>query len=369
LYGVGALALAASAVCLSWRHWTFRECPAWLAVQREALFRIPQEWRGRPRTSRQTSPFVFFLLYRKTGVELTVRLCYALSDSVCERFQGAFKGPWFQNSSNVEFGKREGWLGHHLGVVLSPAWERPISPAMSGHKYALVIVPARSWPLPRHARAVHWVRDPVSLILSGYRYAASHSLEPWQSWRSQCWSCDEQANRAVFGTCDHRCSYNDLLQHVDEPTGVLIEAVLDRSMLQHMLGNLQRWARHPNVLHLSVSHLQLDYVRSMRCMLRFLGFADDRLMNRLTKLRYDTASLCGSDDGLALKGLCEWIYQNEHTHNDRHVTRGVHNNTDLEMLLTKHPFWAEGFHSARTALSEVFKRQEDLYDCPAGVLW
>jgi len=367
-WGLAAV-VAIGALGLWRRRWIIRLDPAWLeAVQKEILFRVPRTVPGRKsKGGDRAASSVLFLVYRKTGVEASVRLCYALSDTVCKGFQGAFSGPWFQNSSNVRFGRSEDWSGRPLGVVLSPAWEQLISPGIIAmHKYAFVIVPSSSWLLPRNVRVVHWVREPLSLILSGYRYAKSHSLEPWQSWRSHCWSCDESANRAMFRTCDHRCSYNDLLQNVDEEQGVLLEAIMDRAMLQHMLSNMQRWANHPNVLHVSVSHLRADYVGTARCMLRFLGLADDHLVERMKRLHDDPRSLCQANATFS-QGLCDWIYKNEHTRNDRHTTSGRYNNTGLQNVLLQNPVWAEHFHAAKEAMAVVFRKQEALYGCPSAM--
>uniref|UniRef100_A0A7S1QBH9 Sulfotransferase domain-containing protein n=1 Tax=Alexandrium catenella TaxID=2925 RepID=A0A7S1QBH9_ALECA len=364
---VAVAVAAAGALVMSYKRWTYNEDIAWLAAQRVALFEVPDAMpRGRSKHGGARPRATLFLLYRKTGIEASVRLCYALHDTACPGFQGAFRGPWFQNDSNVRLA-RPGRSSSSRGVILSPAWERPLSPAMlAASRYAFVIVPSRSWPLPKHVRVVHWVREPLSLILSGYRYAKSQSLEPWQAWRSHCWSCDEDAHRAAFRACGYQCSYNDLLHYLDEANGALLEAILDRAMLQNMLSNVQRWANHPNVLHLSVSHLRADYVLSIKCMLRFLGLAGDHITQRLESLDHDPHLFCQAN-GTEFQDLCDWILRNAHTRNDRHTTYGRYNNSALRRLLAEHPVWAEQFDAARQALSAVFRRQQALYGCPSGV--
>jgi len=143
----------------------------------------------------------------------------------------------------------------------------------------------------------------------------------------------------------------------------LLESLMDRTMLQHMLSNMQRWAHHPHVLHLSVNHLRTDYVQSMRCMLRFLGRTETYLLERLRKLHSDPGSLC-KDSATPFQGLCDWIYRNRHTRNGRHTTHGRYDNAGLRGFLAGHPLWAEQFRAAREAMSAVFSRQEALYGCP-----
>lgn len=216
-----------------------------------------------------------------------------------------------------------------------------------GADLQLVVVPPADFTLPAKAPTIHFVRHPVDLVLSAYRYH-KQTPELWEklsgsgdeSPSPKCFMCSDSDWHTIFGLCSEECGYYDLLQALPDEEGILVEAVGMREQTRRMLANVLAWASNPEVLHLSVAHLTADYDKTMRCIELFLGargLGHERLP-ALDALRTSSA--------------------------DPHVTAGKFDNTHLKETLLSVSTWATEFAHARQVLSDLFVRQGLHYDCP-----
>lgn len=298
-------------------------------------------WAGTPAGSGR----VVFAHYHKTGTIVTGKVMQAL-------FGPAFY--WAINASALT----RMFVGLPWSRVLPICsfvtckwgfpWEADLPPS-EGQLGVGLSAPSRSWQMHPEDLVIHWYRDPLAIILSGFRYhGGEHSMDGvdvledwgWLVQPSMCLTCDDEAHASTFGVCGYRCRYHELLQHVDEETGVLMEALLSRRAVEDMLVNLARWANEPRVLHLSMEHLLTGLNETSACLLRFLG-RDEPLAERLRQLdeRVDTGG-------------------------PQHHTSSHYDNTRLRAFLMESPLWREHFEKAKRVSCDVFARQSRMYGCP-----
>mmetsp|Transcript_114940 Transcript_114940/g.245426 ORF Transcript_114940/g.245426 Transcript_114940/m.245426 type:complete len:367 (-) Transcript_114940:98-1198(-) len=210
--------------------------------------------------------------------------------------------------------------------------------------FAVITNPSSRLHVPLGVPIIHWYRNPVNLILSGYRYHSNiYSAEAWEQYRTWSPRTDAEAHEAIFSHCGHTCGYYDLLQSASEEQGVVIETLMERQELQHMVGNLLRWVNNPQVLHLSMEHLGTDYDATMKCLLKFLGIPEtDELVDNLKQL---DAHASDAPDSL-------------------HVTSGKYDNSALQTFLEAHDTWGAEFEAAKNLSLLVYNRQNKQFGCP-----
>jgi len=226
-------------------------------------------------------------------------------------------------------------------------------------RYLRVSNPGLYWtpPPPSSLRPVvnmvHWVRDPVALILSGYRYhMGEESSEAWEASLRVCHNCDAEAWKLIFAECDYRCGYYTLLNAVEEDVGVILEALEERAMLEVMMGNVAKWMNDPGVLQLSAEHLKRDFSGTMSCMIKFLKVspADQPLLLQ----KFNTMDVYSAQHA-------------RHVEMNRHVTEGKYDNRALRTKLENHPKWGSEFTAARQLMVKIFERQQRDYGCPMPI--
>jgi len=263
---------------------------------------------------------VTLVAYHKTGYELSDRLLSTWSSLTGDRYAHASKqctDGWSQNQCTPTFVKPDAEL-------------------------QLVVVPPANFTLPAKAPTIHFVRHPMDLIISAYRYHLQ-TPEGWEKHRSSplCFECSKADWQTIFGLCSEQCPYLGLLRSLPEEEGILVEAVGMRRQTQRMLSNVLAWASDPNVLHLSIEHLGADFDKTMRCIDSFLGLRGFRPEHLKTL-----------EESLRLKPT------------DPHLTGGKYDNARIENTLLSAIAWASEFSSASQVLSDIFVRQGLHYDCP-----
>lgn len=280
---------------------------------------------------------VILVNYHKTGEFFLTRILKVLPPLFGATLTEDYE-PKFERMFGSDFHNTSAYRGY-VGSGVS---------ALSNGDWARVRGPSATLPLQKDVRTVYFFRDPVDLILSAYRY---HSAEPmreprWQSTPNQCHNCDATASNALFRVCNFNCTYLELLRGLNETGGCLAEAYQSRKQLEHMVGNLVKWANDPNVLFLSLEHLGTDYERTMQCMLDFLAFSGDTqtAMTKLAKfdIHNDSANL----------------------ENMTHVTEGKYDNKKIQSLLESHTSWVPQFKQIGRNLLSIYLRQKKMYGCP-----
>lgn len=227
------------------------------------------------------------------------------------------------------------------GATWDHFWSKEIDVPSVG--YNQIQNPSASWNLPEGVPLVHWIRDPVDLGLSGYRY---HSLpetmmyaEKWEQWDRFAPRIDADAHKAIFSYCGYTCTYFELLRAAPEQEGVIIEMLMERHEIQNMVSNLQRWANNPQVLHVSLEHLRTDYNATVKCVLKFYGLD---YVEELPGQLQPTAMLRSAS----------------------HVTSGRYNNTALKSMLRRHKTWGAQFEEVQELSRLIFERQNRTFGCP-----
>lgn len=215
----------------------------------------------------------------------------------------------------------------------------------------LVVKPSRTWNPPDGFRVVHWVRDPVDMIASAYRYL-SEGREPWMLRPMHCNYCDERALRVLAEACagSHRkhCTFHNLAQSVNETEGALYVATLLQRQLQDMADNLFRWqGSESTVLHLSVQALREDFDGAATCMLRFAGVSAARRLALLPEIQKLDLHRRTSGAGA------------------EHATSGRYANAGIKDFLRSQPVWGAQFAELVSAMRKVSWRQNQTYGCPA----
>uniref|UniRef100_A0A7S1L7T5 Sulfotransferase domain-containing protein n=1 Tax=Alexandrium catenella TaxID=2925 RepID=A0A7S1L7T5_ALECA len=199
---------------------------------------------------------------------------------------------------------------------------------------------------PRHVKTVHFVRDPIETIISSYRYHQNRwGSETW-SWGQfklqdpMCYNCDDEDHKVIFDTCDFNCTYYELLNRVNETTGVTLEAVSARETLTRMAVFMAFQEDNPYTLQLSLNLWHTDTDKTARCLSKFLGYEGDAVMER--KIRK------------AAKDV----------NDPYHITRGRYDNTHLRSFLLNHPVWGPDFRAVHEYMAGIFRRQAQMYGCP-----
>jgi len=262
--------------------------------------------------------------YHKTGNHLSIQFGKALHKIL------GMNEKRFKNSS-WEHQFPEG------GKTWDGFWHETI--AVPSGDFARVISPSMAWRLPEGTPVVHWYRDPVDLVVSGYRYHVNiSSAERWEFRKGSAPRIDAEAHKAIFSICQNKCSYLQLLGAVPEEQGGKIEMLMERQMIKNMVGNLQRWANNAQVLHLSMEHLRTDFNSTMTCLLKFMGLdnGDDQLLMELQKSDHPSGS---------------------------HVTHGLHDDTAFRTTL-EHANWGAQKDSNRALFRLINERQKTMFGCP-----
>ncbi|CAE8647799.1 unnamed protein product [Polarella glacialis] len=125
----------------------------------------------------------------------------------------------------------------------------------------------------RNTAVVHFVRHPLSQIVSAYRYHCEER-EYWVKQKGKCNFCAESDWQANFALCGFGCTYGELLHGVNETLGVQLEFRNQRLTLQTMLANMQNWRDDPKVLSLSLGQFESDYKKTIRCIGEFLRLSE-----------------------------------------------------------------------------------------------
>eukprot|EP00747_Dinoflagellata_sp_TGD_P022146 gnl/TRDRNA2_/TRDRNA2_128930_c0_seq2.p1 gnl/TRDRNA2_/TRDRNA2_128930_c0~~gnl/TRDRNA2_/TRDRNA2_128930_c0_seq2.p1 ORF type:complete len:335 (+),score=8.90 gnl/TRDRNA2_/TRDRNA2_128930_c0_seq2:20-1024(+) len=223
------------------------------------------------------------------------------------------------------------------------------------HPLFLILIPAVTWPLPSSfsencpANTLHWFRDPVDVIVSGYRYLTTPDEawlafnEPWVTHPGKCWVCTEASRRELFLNCDG-CTFLELLRASSAEKGIQLLARGMEESLHSMIGNLERWANHTNVLHLSVDFVkgrQRDQL--FQCIGRFVGSAPVSAyeLDRMTANPGHSKSVDGN-----LRNTDKF------------------DNTGLRTQLSQHPVWGPLSTKVKTLAAAIFARQHEQYGCP-----
>lgn len=126
-----------------------------------------------------------------------------------------------------------------------------------------------------------------------------------------------------------------------EEHGVVIEMLLERQEIQNMVGNLQRWANTPEVLHLSMEHLATDFNATVSCITRFAGFHNQGQLLREAQML--------------------------DRHAGKHVTSGKYNNTGLRRILEGLEPWGAQVKKLREVAQRIYERQNYMFGCPIPV--
>mmetsp|Transcript_16009 Transcript_16009/g.32517 ORF Transcript_16009/g.32517 Transcript_16009/m.32517 type:complete len:437 (-) Transcript_16009:120-1430(-) len=200
--------------------------------------------------------------------------------------------------------------------------------------------------LRRFWKAVHYIRDPVDLIVSAYRF---HQFK-WggEVWRwghgslqdPPCFDCDDADHRVIFDACNFQCTYFELLNRLDETSGVVTEAVGTRNAITIMASMMSLLGNRSDALHLSVDLFKRNATQACACYLKFLG------------LEADAAT------------LARMVRRSQYVEDPDHVTTGKHDNKALKAYLRSHPVWAPEFRMIKKFMQKIFQRQATLWGCP-----
>jgi len=198
----------------------------------------------------------------------------------------------------------------------------------------------------RNEKFLHFIRDPVDLIVSGYRYHQhkwGREVWSWGHLRLQdppCFECDDEDHDIIFSSCDSNCTYFELLNRLDEVSGVATEAISARLALTSMAEFMSMMVGNRNALQLSFGLFQADPVKTSACLLKFLGFKGNATLTKSVA----SAAVTVQDPA--------------------HVTHGLYDNSKVKAYLEGHPAWAQDFRAIRKLMRRVFRRQAKLYGCP-----
>lgn len=272
---------------------------------------------GVPLSSYARSDPLTMVAYHKTGFSYAHRFLQARAKMTHEKYRGLSEP--IRNNHSVDW----------------PPYQAPPADV----QLQLISMPRAGISLPKEGPVIHWVREPVELIASAYRYHMQ-TPEGWESKLTTCHACNDKDWAAMFSICDYACSFKDLVTQSPVEKAALIEALNERGQTERMISNLFAWSADPRVLHLSVQHLAVDYRKTMICMSRFLG---NRQLNHPQTLSFESLKAKPSSD---------------------HVTAGKFNNTALVSLLEASPIWMKQFEVVRTAMKTIFERQAKLFGCP-----
>mmetsp|Transcript_91656 Transcript_91656/g.259611 ORF Transcript_91656/g.259611 Transcript_91656/m.259611 type:complete len:371 (-) Transcript_91656:42-1154(-) len=199
-------------------------------------------------------------------------------------------------------------------------------------------------------KVIHFVRNPLDVILSGYRHHRNQFTRAIAEWGGgnqlqdpPCFDCDDHDHKAMFEPCEFDCSYFELLNRLEEPDGVAAEALSARRTLWRMHSQLATWADSPNVLTLTFDLWAEKGGRDRKtaaCLLRFLGTKEDSVH-------------------------LEAVRKSTHTYIDRdQVTQGLYDNSQLRKQLEEHPAWGPQFRATSALIRRSLEKQARIYGCP-----
>jgi len=275
-----------------------------------------------------------FVYYHKTGCEFSKGLARILRDAGAVDYD---KEAYLErNESVIQYENGNSHLSH-LSFLRRAT--------LDVDELKIISNPGSFFPLPAVARIVNFYRDPISLILSGYRY---HGLgtEGWEHVKGTCCFIDEKALNAIFKRCHYDCSYVELLSSTSEKDGVIMEALMERWNIQAMQNNMKWWSGNPQVLHVSMEHLATDFNATVSCILRFLDL-DGEILGAAQEL--DTSSCDSTKD----EEKCQHATSTHH-----------YDNEELRMLLEQHASWGPEFKAAQQMSRTIFQRQASSFGCP-----
>ena len=139
--------------------------------------------------------------------------------------------------------------------------------------------------VPGLGKAVHMVRKPSDMVVSGYLYHI-RSREAWQTLTDppNCDACDHQAWKNIFSTSNFNCSYEKLLRRSSMEDGVKTEIARSSWDMLKMMYNMKSWKGRRDVLSVSLSHFSNDFDATVRCIVLFLldGLQPQRVLRAET---------------------------------------------------------------------------------------
>eukprot|EP00747_Dinoflagellata_sp_TGD_P181869 gnl/TRDRNA2_/TRDRNA2_35863_c0_seq2.p1 gnl/TRDRNA2_/TRDRNA2_35863_c0~~gnl/TRDRNA2_/TRDRNA2_35863_c0_seq2.p1 ORF type:complete len:317 (+),score=14.80 gnl/TRDRNA2_/TRDRNA2_35863_c0_seq2:84-1034(+) len=280
---------------------------------------------------------IIFATYHKTGSTFVWKLLWHLSSGDA----GDLPRVYFQ-ASTLTFGPGtlQGSAGQHWDTDL-PQQNHDAHIGQVHH----VKEPSQYWQKPEGMCLIHWFRDPLSLLISGYNYHkwSIAADEHWLFKVGQCSFCGIEQWRRIFSQCGYKCTYRSLLRKQPFEKGIVTEYLRAEVTIDHMLNNLKRWEHASDVLHLSVESLRSDYNASMSCMFRFLGYQPQNLLKKVQILNV------GSQLGKQRSG---------------HVTHQRYNSSsDLPLHFTDMLWTVHGDFAS--SINHMIKKQSLAYGCPA----
>mmetsp|Transcript_29960 Transcript_29960/g.54582 ORF Transcript_29960/g.54582 Transcript_29960/m.54582 type:complete len:420 (-) Transcript_29960:53-1312(-) len=217
-------------------------------------------------TSAMSEPVWIFSSYHKTGTVLIMKLIWALT------------------------GGKDAGFYHEVGPALCDGTtlfsSEPWSNAYS-HPYMPVVRV-----LPNY-QFVHFIRDPIHLVVSAYRYHRM-SHEQWlfvkrinQADSGQAATSlhllEELGSKYGFSSAQKRALAHfrlaarrgltvlDYYQAAPEEEGVIIQAFHSWPDIHLIVQNYEATRQDPNALQIRTESTQTDFIKSMRCMLDFLS--------------------------------------------------------------------------------------------------
>lgn len=318
-------------------------------------------------THRKGDPSLVCIVYHKTGTVFSMKLLRTLREqlSVGHALQPCKKGHSFcenlallRNTTDSTFhidtrkgsfkgGSQQWSLGALDYQKVLPGFYRDAGKLDHPTKLFLAVKPSTEWNPPTSSRVVHWVRDPVDMITSAYRYL-TEGQEHWMFQTMHCNYCDQRALQVMADACQglhdsKHCTFHNIVHSVNETEGVLYVAMVLQRQIQDMVDNVYRWASDPNVLQLSVRALGKDFDGTVGCLLHFAGIDTahhSTLLPEIQKL-------------------------DVHRKTNAHVTAGKYDNSAIQEFLRSQPVWRDQFAQFSQALEKVSSRQQTVYGCPS----
>lgn len=197
-------------------------------------------------------------------------------------------------------------------------------------------------------KVLHTVRDPITMIISGYRYLSQiHAkgygyLEHWAHIPSKCWSCSNASHTAIFAPCNFNCTFMEARNRVNIRESILVQALSQESALQNMISNMERWANNSQVLHISVDTMRRDQSTTWKCIQRFLGAENVTIWALMVQPIFP---------------------HHVRVNTMLHTTTDQYNNTELRAALTDHPTFGNMFAKTKALASIISRRQYLQYGC------
>mmetsp|Transcript_63334 Transcript_63334/g.151096 ORF Transcript_63334/g.151096 Transcript_63334/m.151096 type:complete len:397 (-) Transcript_63334:176-1366(-) len=141
----------------------------------------------------------------------------------------------------------------------------------------------------RH-RLVHFVRDPVNIVTSAYRYhmqalekwlllpvkkatqdrVVAHNVQLLLKWGPCLSAGQKQALHRYKQSVDGGMTLVEYYQSVPEEEGVIVEALRSWPEIELLLSNYNATRHDSNILQMYMESIQASYPKAMRCMFEFL---------------------------------------------------------------------------------------------------